>query len=94
MLRVHDKRTFILYLIAAVVAVGAANFISRDLFFRLDITDNGIYSLSESSKKVVEKIEDRLTMKVYFSDNLPGDHLIRRVGCLDPPSLFKHGVYS
>ena len=74
MLRVHDKRTFILYLILAAVAVGAANFISRDLFFRLDITDNGIYSLSESSKKVVEKIEDRLTMKVYFSDNLPGEY--------------------
>ena len=74
MLRVHDKRTFILYLVLAVLAVGAVNFISRDLFFRLDFTENGIYSLSESSKKVVEKIEDRLTLKVYFSNDLPGEY--------------------
>ena len=30
-----------------------------------------MYSLSESSKSVVRKIDDRLTMKAYFSDNLP-----------------------
>ena len=74
MLRVHDRRTFILYLVLAVAIVAAVNFISRDLFFRLDFTGNRIYSLSESSKTVLGKIDDRLTMKVYFSKNLPGQY--------------------
>ena len=33
-----------------------------------------MYSLSESSKSVVGKIDDRFTMKVYFSDNLPNKY--------------------
>ncbi len=74
MVKVHDTKTFMMYLVVAVVIVGAINFISRDLFFRLDFTDNKMYSLSESSKRVVEKIDDRLTMKVYFTDNLPGQY--------------------
>ena len=41
MLRIHDKRTFLLFLALAVVAVGAINFISRDLFFRLDVQGIG-----------------------------------------------------
>ena len=72
--KVHDQKTLILFLVAAVLVVLAVNFISRDLFFRLDFTDNKMYSLSESSQKVVRKIDDRLTMKVYFSDNLPGQY--------------------
>ena len=32
-----------------------------------------MYSLSSSSKNVVEKIEDLLTMKVYFSEDLPNE---------------------
>ena len=74
MLKVQDSKSFLLYVILAVAIVGAVNFVSRDLFFRLDITDNKMYSLSESSQKVVQKIEDRLTMKVYFTDNLPGQY--------------------
>ncbi len=33
-----------------------------------------MYSLSDSSKSVVSKIDDLLTMKVYFSENLPGEY--------------------
>ena len=74
MLKVHDSKSFFLYVVLAVAVVCAVNFVSRDLFFRLDLTDNQMYSLSESSQKVVQKIEDRLTMKVYFTDNLPGQY--------------------
>ena len=74
MLKVNDQKTFAGYLVLAVAVVLAANFISRDLFFRLDFTDNKIYSLSESSMTVVKKIDDRLTMKVFFTDNLPAQY--------------------
>ena len=74
MLKVHDSKSFFLYVVLVVAVVAAVNFISRELFFRLDLTDNQMYSLSESSQKVVQKIEDRLTMKVYFTANLPGQY--------------------
>ena len=32
-----------------------------------------MYSLSSSSRKIVENLDDLLTMKVYFSDNLPNE---------------------
>tara|TARA_B110000495_G_scaffold46324_1_gene38430 strand:- start:4806 stop:6188 length:1383 start_codon:yes stop_codon:yes gene_type:complete len=32
-----------------------------------------MYSLSSSSKNIVSKLDDRLTMKVYFSENLPNE---------------------
>ena len=34
--------------------------------------DNKMYSLSKSSE-IVDKIDDLLTMKVYFSSDLPGE---------------------
>lgn len=74
MFAVHNRRSFTIYLLLAVVIVAALNFVSRDLFFRLDLTANGIYSLSDSSKRVVAQVEDLLTMKVYFTDNLPAQY--------------------
>ena len=70
----QDKKTFITYLsiIGAILII--FNIVSRNIFFRWDLTDNKMYSLSDSSKSVVGKIDDRLTMKVYFSDNLPGEY--------------------
>ena len=49
------------------------NLIGRNWYKRFDLTDNKMYSLSKSSENVVEKIDDLLTMKVYFSDDLPGE---------------------
>ena len=49
------------------------NIISRDNFKRLDLTDNKMYSLSSSSRNVISQIDDLLTMKVYFSSDLPNE---------------------
>ena len=70
----QNKKTFITYLsiIGAILII--FNIVSRNIFFRWDLTDNKMYSLSESSKSVVGKIDDRLVMKEYFSDNLPGKY--------------------
>ena len=70
----YDKKTFLTYISIIGVILILINFVSRNLFFRWDLTDNQMYSLSDSSKSVVSKIDDRLTLKVYFSDNLPGEY--------------------
>ena len=54
------------------------NSISNNWFFRWDLTDNDMYSLSASSESVIEQVDDLLTMKVYFSDDLPGEYANNR----------------
>ncbi|MBT3250655.1 MAG: GldG family protein [Candidatus Marinimicrobia bacterium] len=74
MFHVKDKKSFLLYIGFILLVVILINVISRNIHFRLDFTENNIYSLSESSELIVDKIDDILTMKVYFSDNLPGEY--------------------
>ena len=71
---VKNKKNFITYLVLIISILIITNIVSRNIFFRWDLTENKMYSLSPSSKSVVEKIDDRLTMKIYFSDNLPGEY--------------------
>ena len=70
----QNKKMFLIYIAIIGAILIIINIVSRNWFFRLDLTENKLYSLSESSKSVVSKIDDRLTMKGYFSDNLPGEY--------------------
>jgi ABC-type uncharacterized transport system involved in gliding motility auxiliary subunit len=58
---------FIIYL-AVVVLVNIAGI---TLFFRVDLTANKIYSISDASKKVVATLSEPLTIKVFFTKDLP-----------------------
>ena len=69
-----NKKSAFLFSAIILVAVIFINLIARNWFFRIDLTDNKMYSLSQSSISVVEKIEDPLTIKIYFSDELPGQY--------------------
>ena len=44
------------------------------LFFRIDLTENSIYSISDASKKVVSSLSEPLTIDVFFTKNLPAPH--------------------
>ena len=74
MFTVNNKNSFITFFITIFIALIMINWLSKGWFKRIDLTDNSMYSLSESSKSVVSKIDDFLTMKVYFSENLPGEY--------------------
>jgi len=71
---IDSKKGFVIFIVVAIAVVALANMVSRNFFFRLDLTENGIYSLSSSSKVVIEDIDDFLTAKVYFSGDLPGQY--------------------
>ena len=68
-----NKNSFTLYAAGLIIGLVLLNLIARDIFKRFDLTDNSMYSLSSSSRKIVENLDDLLTMKVYFSDNLPNE---------------------
>ena len=38
---------------------------------RIDLTQNGLFSLAEGSKRVAARLDDRLEVTAYFTENLP-----------------------
>jgi len=61
---------FIVYLVVIVMI----NVAATTLFFRIDLTENQAYSLSDASQQVVAGLSEPLTIKVFFSKNLPAPH--------------------
>ena len=65
-----------LFLAAAILVV--VNLIGLNFFGRLDLTDDRVYSLSRASKDIVENLEDPVTIKAYFSADLPAQFASNR----------------
>ncbi len=61
---------FLVYL-AVVILINIAG---QTLFFRADLTSNGIYSLSDASRDAVGNLAEPLTINVFFTKNLPAPH--------------------
>ena len=61
---------FSIYLVAVVLI----NLAGMTLFFRLDLTENKVYSVSRASQEVVSTLSEPLTINVFFSENLPAPH--------------------
>ena len=59
------------------------NFISIRLFGRLDLTKEKVYTLSDASKKLVGNLDDRITIKAYFTEDLPAPYNNNRRAVLD-----------
>ncbi len=64
---------YLKFLIYGVVIV-LINLVGITLFFRADLTENKIYSLSDASKTAVSKLSEPLTINVFFTENLPAPH--------------------
>lgn len=58
-------------IVVVVVILLVLNLISVNLFGRVDLTDGNIYSLSQSSKDLMRSLDDRVTIKCYFSEEIP-----------------------
>lgn len=61
---------FGLYLIVIILI----NIVGLTLFFRVDLTSNGLYSLSRASKEAVSILKEPLTINVFFTENLPAPY--------------------
>lgn len=64
----RDNRIrLVLYITLAVLV----NIAAGTLFFRVDLTSGKLFTLSRASRQVVNSLEEPLTIKVFFSANLP-----------------------
>ncbi|SVA13765.1 uncharacterized protein METZ01_LOCUS66619, partial [marine metagenome] len=68
------KKSIILPAAILLFSLLLLNLIARNWYKRFDLTDTKMYSLSSSTKQVIKKIDDLLNIKVYFSENLPGEY--------------------
>lgn len=58
----------------SIVIIVLVNLVGLFLYFRLDLTANNAYSLSPVSKKIVSSLQEPLTIKVFFSKDLPAPY--------------------
>jgi len=65
------KRYLYLYYVIIIIMI---NLVSALFYFRIDLTGSGAYSLSEVSREVVATLEEPLTVKVFFSKDLPAPY--------------------
>jgi len=61
---------FLMYLLIVILV----NVAGVTLFYRVDLTANGLYSLSDVSKRVVSTLKEPLTINVFFTKNLPAPY--------------------
>lgn len=61
-------------LIVYLVVIVLVAMVSQTLFFRIDLTGDKIYSISQASKEVVATLSEPLTINVFFTKNLPAPH--------------------
>lgn len=68
-------------LISAIVIL--INVISIRIFTRIDLTSNNIYTLTEASKNLMRNLDDKLTIKCFFTEDLPEPYNNNRRAVLD-----------
>ncbi|MBM3329776.1 MAG: hypothetical protein FJY67_09955 [Calditrichaeota bacterium] len=61
----------VILIIAILVMV---NLVSSRLFGRLDLTENRAYTLSPVTKQILRELPDKLTIKAYFTRDLPAPY--------------------
>ncbi len=61
----------ILLLVANLVVL---NMWTSRLFGRIDLTENKVYTLSEVTKEIIRELEEPLTIKAYFTKDLPAPY--------------------
>ena len=63
------KNTTSILLIVGILII--FNLLSVQYYFRIDLTEDKQYTLSESTKNIMESLDEPITVKAYFSENLP-----------------------
>ncbi len=68
MVKIFNSWIVLLIVFGSLIAV---NLISQKRFIIQDITESKYYSLSKTTKKILSSVDDRITVKLFFSRKLP-----------------------
>lgn len=65
------------------------NIVSIRIFGRMDVTRNRLFTLSDASKQFMRDLDDRVTIKAYFTEDLPSPYNMNRRAVLDQLNEYK-----
>lgn len=66
-----SKKNITLTILLVLGVIILVNYLSTQLFFRLDFTEDNRFTLSEATKDILNNLEEPVTITAYFSNNLP-----------------------
>ncbi|MCX8011753.1 MAG: GldG family protein, partial [Desulfobacterota bacterium] len=69
--KISSSTNFVFLVLIVLGFLSLINYVANRHFARVDLTQNKLYTLSESSKKVVASLDDIVNINCYFSKNLP-----------------------
>lgn len=72
------KNTVIIRLMVFALILVVINMISSKLYFRLDFTEDQRYTLSKATDDILTNLDDVITVKAYFSEDLPAQLISNR----------------
>jgi gliding-associated putative ABC transporter substrate-binding component GldG len=78
--------TRVVYTLLALVLL---NIISIRVFGRLDLTQNNLFTLSDASRQLVGSLDDKLSIKAYFTEEVPAPYNNYRRIVLDQLNEYK-----
>lgn len=88
-----NKRPFKAQTLLRVVAILAililVNIISIRVFGRLDVTDKKLFTLSSASKELMRSLDDKVTVRAYFTEDIPAPYNNNRRALLDQLNEYK-----
>ncbi len=67
----NKKNNIFFRTIIVIAIVIILNLIFSNFYWHFDLTENHIYTLSPVTKKILKNLDDIITVKVYFSKDLP-----------------------
>ncbi len=67
----NNRQQLIVRLLVVLGILVSLNVIAVRYFTRIDLTADHMYTLSDASKNLVSSLDDRFTVKAYFTDDLP-----------------------
>ncbi|MEQ9427034.1 MAG: GldG family protein [Cyclobacteriaceae bacterium] len=72
------KKNIFIQLLILIAIVVVVNLIANKLYFRLDFTSDQRYTLSNATENILENLDDVVSIKAYFSEDLPPQLLSNR----------------
>ncbi len=67
----NRKNSIILYIILIAGIMILINIFASRFFYRIDLTEDNRYTLSDATKDILENLNDPVTVSAYFSEGLP-----------------------
>lgn len=68
-----SQKNIYVYFLLIIGVIILLNILSDKFFLRLDFTEDNRYTLSKATKDIIKSLDEPVTVKAYFSDDVPPD---------------------